>query len=422
VNAGAPNASEARDLPPVVAVRARTVAARHPPAKGRGRSVVTPLDVFDDGGGLSRGEASAGLPPAASWAVVVLVEDAEGTVGVGTAGFGNPVGVPLVEQLAPIVVGSRATEVSRLWETMFRATVNIGRRGVVLHAISGIDIAMWDLLGRQLGMRVVDLLGGPVRSTQPAYASSLYATEDLDALGAEAAGYAAEGFGGVKQRLAYGPADGSTAIARNVELIQTVVEAVGPSIDVMADAYMGWTLEFAVRQIRAIEDAGIRLRWLEEPLMPDDLEGYARLRGAVATPIAAGEHEATRSGFRELITREAVDVLQPDANRLGGITEARKVWALGESFGLPVIAHLGVAHNLHLSLASMASPLVEWMPPPRSGADPDEDQLLWALLGRPEVKDGAVIAPGSPGLGIDLDEDLLDRVTAVDDRTREGER
>ena len=113
----------------------------------------------------------------------------------------------------------------------------------------------------------------------------------------------------------------------------------------MADAYMSWDVGYAIRCIRAIEDAGIRLRWIEEPVIPDDVAGLARVRAAVETPIAAGEHEATRYGFRDLVEAGAVDVLQPDVNRLGGITEARRVWALGETFGLDVMPHLGFAHN-----------------------------------------------------------------------------
>ena len=158
-----------------------------------------------------------------------------------------------------------------------------------------------------------------------------------------------------------------------------MVEAVGPDVDVMADAYMSWDVGYAIRCIRAFEDAGLRLRWVEEPLVPDEIQGLARVRASVATPIAAGEHEATRYGFRHLVEAGAVDVLQPDVNRLGGITEARRVWALGETFGLDVVPHLGFAHNAHLAITSLATPLLEYLPPAatsgRSGRGSD-------LLGR----------------------------------------
>jgi L-alanine-DL-glutamate epimerase-like enolase superfamily enzyme len=294
---------------------------------------------------------------------------------------------------------------------MYRATLNIGRRGVVLHAISAVDIALWDLFGKQLGVPVYELLGGKLRASLPAYASWLYATEDLDALAAEAAEWAAQGFTAVKQRLPHGPLEGREGIRRNVELVRTVTEAVGPDVDVMADAYMSWDAGYAIRCIRAMEDAGLRLRWVEEPLVPDDIGGLARVRSSVATPIAAGEHEATRYGFRHLVEAGAVDVLQPDVNRLGGITEARRVWALGETFGLDVIPHLGFAHNAHLAISSLATPLLEYMPPPAHPDEADEDQIFWvAFPDEPRAAGGRVTLSQRPGLGVTLDRSVLEPV------------
>jgi L-alanine-DL-glutamate epimerase-like enolase superfamily enzyme len=380
-----------------------------PPPKGAGRPLITPVTGLAGSASLLRGPSTAGLTPASTWAVIVRVADADGREGVGTAGIGHPAAVAAVRELEQHVIGCEPTDVELLWETLYRSTLNVGRRGVMLHAISAIDIAVWDLLGRQLGQPLYNLLGGRVARSVPAYASWLYATEDLDALAEEAAGWVAQGFGAVKQRLAYGPADGAKGIRRNIELIRTVCDAVGPDVDVMADAYMGWDQGYAVRCIRAIEDAGVRLRWLEEPLIPDDIPGLARVRAAVSTPIAAGEHEATRYGFRDLVSAGAVDVLQPDVNRLGGITEARRVWALGETFGLEVIAHVGQAHNLHLSIASLATPLVEYLPPPGRGEAADEDQLHWRLFpDAPRPVDGALSPSPEPGLGITLNTAMLD--------------
>jgi L-rhamnonate dehydratase len=396
---------------PVTEMRISTVAPRSSPAlKGRGRSVGTPLTVLA-GSTDSRGASSAGLPPSHTWLVVVELEDANGIIGVGTAGFGHPASIEILRQLEPVVVGRAPSEVAHVWESMYRATMNIGRRGVVLHAISAIDIAMWDMFGKQLGLPVYELLGGKLRPSLPAYASWLYATEDLDALAAEASGWAAQGFSAVKQRLPNGPLEGKAGIRRNVELVRTVVDAVGPDVDVMADAYMSWDVGYAIRCIRAIEDDGLRLRWLEEPVIPDDVPGLARIRGAVATPIAAGEHEATRYGFRDLINAGAVDVLQPDVNRLGGITEARRIWALGETFGLDVVPHLGFAHNAHLAITSLATPLLEYMPPPPSPDEADEDQIFWVVFpDEPRAENGSITLSGDPGLGVALDHTVLERI------------
>jgi L-alanine-DL-glutamate epimerase-like enolase superfamily enzyme len=393
---------------PVVRLEVSTVAPRPRPAsKGVGRPVGTPLTTLQ---GLvdPRGATTAGLAPGRTWMVVVELVDEGGLRGVGTAGFGNPATIELVDQLAPLVTGSAPTEVGRLWETMYRATVNIGRRGVVLHAVSAIDIALWDLLGKQLDVPVYELLGGRIRPSLPAYASWLYGTEDLDALAVEAAGWAAEGFTAVKQRLPHGPLEGRAGIRRNVELVRTVVEAVGPDVDVMADAYMSWDPGYAVRCIRAIEDAGLRLRWVEEPVLPDDVAGLARVRAAVSTPIAAGEHEATRYGFRHLVEAGAVDVLQPDVNRLGGITEARRVWSLGETFGLDVVPHLGFAHNAHLAISSLSTPLLEYLPPPAHPDEADEDQIFWVTFpDEPRAVRGRVTLGGAPGLGVTPDRSVL---------------
>jgi len=393
----------------VVRMQVSTVAPRTRPApKGEGRPVGTPLTALE-GFADPRGTTTAGLEPGRTWLVVAELEDENGLVGVGTAGFGNPATVELLRQLEPLVLGRAPSEAGLVWETMYRATLNVGRRGVVLHAISAVDIALWDLLGKQLGVPVHDLLGGPMRPSLPAYASWLYATEDLDALATEAAAWAAQGFCAVKQRLAYGPVDGKAGIRRNVELVRTVVDAVGPDVDVMADAYMSWDAGYAIRCIRAIEDAGIRLRWLEEPVIPDDVEGLARVRAAIGTPIAAGEHEATRHGFRHLVEAGAVDVLQPDVNRLGGISEARRVWALGETFGLDVIPHLGFAHNAHLAISSLATPLLEYMPPPAHPDEADEDQVFWvAFPDEPRAEGGRVTLSGRPGLGVTLDRSVLE--------------
>jgi len=379
-----------------------------PAPKGHGRPVGTPLTVLE--GVLdARGASAAGLPPARTWLVVVELEDVDGVVGVGTAGFGNPASIEILRQLESFVVGRAPSEVARVWESMYRATLNVGRRGLVLHAISAIDIALWDMFGKQLGVPVYELLGGKLRTSLPAYASWLYATEDLDALAAEAAGWVAQGFSAVKQRLPNGPLEGKQGIRRNVELVRTVVDAVGASVDVMADAYMSWDVGYAIRCIRAIEDDGIRLRWLEEPVIPDDIRGLARVRAAVATPIAAGEHEATRYGFRDLVNAGAVDVLQPDVNRLGGITEARRVWALGETFGLDVIPHLGFAHNAQMAITSLATPLLEYIPPPPSAALADEDQIFWvAFPDEPRAENGRVTLSGRPGLGVTVDRAVLE--------------
>ncbi|WP_283134715.1 enolase C-terminal domain-like protein [Rhizohabitans arisaemae] len=376
-----------------------------PPAKGKGRPIITPVTHLwpEETGPGDRGESLAGLPPSKTWAVVVRVWDADGRCGVGTVGFGTRAAVAVIEDLlAPIVVGGRPCDVELHWERMYRGTLNIGRKGLVLEAISAVDIALWDLLGHQLGRPVYDLLGGRTRERIPVYASRLYATEDLDALAEEARGYAKAGFLGVKQRLAYGPGDGRAGMRRNLALVRTVADAIGPDLDQMVDAYMGWDVDYAIRMIRMIEDDGIRLRWVEEPVIPDNIPGYAEIRRAVNTPISGGEHEFTRYGFRDLFERRAVDIAQPDVNRVGGLTEARKICALAAAYDIPVIPHAGQAHNYHLVMSHTIAPMAEHFLRPPAGTAPDEDELFFSLFpDEPDAVDGHIsLDPDRPGLGI----------------------
>ena len=308
-------------------------------------------------------------------------------------------------------MGADPWDTEALWERMFRESINYGRKGVAIEAISAVDIAIWDILGKAAGVPVYKLLGGRTRDRIQVYASRLYATEDLDALAAEAQAFIDQGFTMVKQRFGYGPRQGIAGMRRNVELVRTVREVVGPDVELAADAYMGWDLRYAIRMVRMLEDAGLDLAWVEEPLMPDAYDGYASLRAAVRTPISGGEHEFTRYGFRELIERGCVDILQPDVNRCGGITEARKIWAMAAAHDLPVIPHAGQMHNHHLVMASMGSPFAEYFPPPDQGVPPDPNETFWRVFrGDPVAVDGHVtLRDDLPGLGLELDEETIAR-------------
>jgi L-alanine-DL-glutamate epimerase-like enolase superfamily enzyme len=305
-------------------------------------------------------------------------------------------------------MGQNPFDVELLWEKMFRSTLNYGRKGVVLEAISAVDIALWDIKGKATGQPIYNLLGGKTRDRIQVYASRLYAHEDLAVLSAQAAGFVRQGFTALKQRFGYGPADGVRGMRKNLALVKTVRETVGPDVELMADAYMGWDVPYAIRMIRMLEDAGLNLKWVEEPVLPDDIEGYARIRRAVQTPISGGEHEFTRYGFRELIRKEAVDILQPDVNRVGGITEAQKIWAMAAAYDIPVIPHAGQLHNYHLVMAHLNSPMAEYFPPPSEGGALDDDTLFWELFkGEPGANEGFIELPQTPGLGLELNEEMV---------------
>jgi L-alanine-DL-glutamate epimerase-like enolase superfamily enzyme len=339
------------------------------------------------------------------WLVVEVMTD-EGIVGIGNAALSPQVTKQLIDAyLKPLLIGADPWDTEFLWQHMYRKTMAFGRKGVALVAISAIDIALWDILGKSAKQPVYRLLGGRTKPRIPVYASRLYSTP-LDELASEAARYKREGYKAMKLRFGWGPVDGAEGMQRNVALVRTVREAVGDGIDVMADAYMGWNLDYARRMLPLLEP--FNLRWLEEPVIPDDIHGYAELRKAGRIPISGGEHEFTLLGFRELIEARAVDVIQFDTNRVGGPTQARKIAALAEAHGIPVIPHAGQMHNYHVVMASLNSPMAEYFPPVDVEVG---NELFWYIFqGEPVAKDGFIdLDEKVPGLGLTIDEEKLKR-------------
>lgn len=343
------------------------------------------------------------------WLIVEIFTDA-GLVGIGNAALSPLVTKQLIDlHLAPLLIGQNPWDSEFLWQHMYRKTMAFGRKGVALVAISALDIALWDLMGKAAQQPCFRLLGGRTKSKIPVYASRLYSVP-LDELAAEAARYKAEGYQAMKLRFGWGPIDGAAGMARNVELIRTVRAAVGDEIDIMADAYMGWSLDYAKRMMRLIEP--FNLRWLEEAIIPDDVDGYHELRRFGTTPIAAGEHEFTSYGFRQLIETRALDYIQFDTNRVGGITAARKIQALAEAHSIPVVPHAGQMHNYHVVMASLNSPIAEYFPMVDVEVG---NELFWYIFkGEPQAVDGYIDLDDSlPGLGLEIDEDALSRFKVI---------
>jgi L-alanine-DL-glutamate epimerase-like enolase superfamily enzyme len=215
----------------------------------------------------------------------------------------------------------------------------------------------------------------------------------------------------MKLRFGWGPADGAAGMQRNVALVRTVREAVGDGIDVMADAYMGWTLDYAKRMLPLLEP--FHLRWLEEPVIPDDIHGYAELRSYRTIPIAGGEHEFNLYGFRELLEAQALDYIQFDTNRVGGITQARKIAALAEAHSIPVIPHAGQMHNYHIVMASLNSPMAEYFPIVDVEVG---NELFWYVFqGEPKSKAGYInLDDNTPGLGLTINEAGLEQFEVIE--------
>jgi L-rhamnonate dehydratase len=345
-------------------------------------------------------QASMGTFTFHGWLVVEVFSD-DGLVGIGNAALAPQLTKQAIDlYLKPLLIAQNPWDIEFLWQHMYRKNMAFGRKGIGMVAISAVDIALWDLLGKAAKQPVFRLLGGRTKSRIPVYASRLYATE-LKELAAEAKRYKDDGFKAMKLRFGWGSVDGAEGMQRNLDLVRTVRETVGNDVDVMADAYMGWTLDYAKRMLPLLEP--FQLRWLEEPVIPDDIQGYAELKSYGRIPIAGGEHEFTLFGFRDLLQARALDYIQFDTNRVGGITQARKIAALAEAHGVPVIPHAGQMHNYHVVMASLNSPMAEYFPVVDVEVG---NELFWYLFaGEPTAKNGFVdLADDVPGLGLSINE------------------
>jgi L-rhamnonate dehydratase len=331
--------------------------------------------------------------------LVVEIETDIGIIGLGNAAL-SPFATKAVidNHLRPLLIGESAFDIEYLWERMYRVTHPFGRKGSGMAAISAVDLALWDAVGKALHQPVFRLLGGRTKEKIPVYASRLYA-QPLESFAEEASAYLSQGFRAIKFRFGWGPRDGLEGIVRNVALARTLRDLAGPGVEIMGDAFMGWTLDYAKRMVRALEPFG--LRWIEEPVLADSIEAYAELRAMGLTPIAGGEHEFTLRGVRTLIEARAVDVLQIDVNRVGGLTAATKVQALADAFDIPLIPHAGQMHNYHLVMARVGAPMAEYFPkvPVEVG-----NELFWYVFdGDPVAEDGYIsLRDDIAGLGLTL--------------------
>ncbi|MER3388665.1 MAG: enolase C-terminal domain-like protein [Microcella sp.] len=391
----------------IVAVRSRIIGYSQAPSTLR-RNLVTNTSLFDD----FDSKPGGWMGPA--FCTLVEVETRGGARGAATAGAFNGAAQQIIDDyLVDVVLGQSVRQHELLWQRMYRTTVRFGRRGPAVSGLSAIDLAAWDAHGITDGRSVIDLLGGPAQSSVPCYVSRLYALEDLEALADEARGYIAQGFTRLKQRFGFGPADGREGIQRNIDLIRTVREAVGDLVELAADAYMGWDRAYAAEMAERLRE--YRLSWIEEPLMPHDTAGYAELRRRVPWQRwSFGEHSYTKWDFAEIIDAGASDIVQPDMNRAGGVTEGRKIAALAEVSGLPLVPHSNEAHNLAITFSQGAHvcPIVEYFP----DVQPDTgNELFWRLFdGNPVAVGGCLSAPAGPGLGVTVNEDAVSELLVHD--------
>ncbi len=360
--------------------------------------LVTPLDIYP------QFQETRGSWFWDSGMAVVQIETDEGIVGHGWCEDGCQATAPVIENhLQRLLLDQDPQDVEGLWDRLFRATLPYGRKGSVLQAISAIDIALWDILGKAANKPVYQLLGGPVKDSVPVYASALHPV-GAEKVAAEAKAYVAEGYRAMKMRFPFGPGNGVGGMRANEDHVACVREAVGDDIEIMADAYMGWDFLYAKKMCRKLEQ--YNLAWLEEAFIPDDLDSYAKLRQETNIPISGGEHEYTRYGFQNIIDKRAMDIIQPDLRRCGGFTEARKIAAQAAAAGVTLIPHAyGVTH-IHLALAFSVVPMVEYFPLPCWDKLP-EAEVEPIFHGEPLPEGGHVSLQPLPGLGVTVNEKIF---------------
>ena len=351
--------------------------------------------------------------------VLVRIETACGIVGygeakeeVGSSANCHALADLINHKFAPVLIGEDPRDIVRLAEKLYNGTRDhyalshgrvfpaLGRRGIHISAMSGLDIALWDILGKSLGAPIWRLLGGRKTAKMPAYASGGWA--GADKIGEQLNGYIARGgFKAVKMRV--GIIDGT--VPNSVRRVRAARDAIGPDVGLMCDAHGTYSVPEAKQFCRLVEDCN--LTWFEEPVTGDDKRGMAEVRASTSVPIAAGESEFNRFDFRDLAEMRAADIFQPDLAICGGITEAMRIGALASAFNLRLAPHLwtgatAFAAGMHVAAASPAGFILEYS----LGANPLLHELV---LEKFAVNEGLVDIPDRPGLGITVDEDFVKR-------------
>jgi len=312
--------------------------------------------------------------------ILVAIETDTGLIGYGVGGGGLAAMHIIRTVLREVLLDREPEPIESIWHEMYQATLPFGRKGVAIMALSGVDLALWDLRGKAVGQSIAHLLGGPIHAAMPTY-TTVWDDIPESLLGQHSA---------FKIHLGK-----STDTRLFVDILKRARDRVGPGIALMIDAWMKWDVSFTLRF--ADEAARYGLDWIEEPLPPDDLAGYAELSKRSPIPIAGGEHEFTAAAFAELIERRLHHIVQPDVCWVGGMTELIKIYRFAQSHGVRVCPHRGAElWGLHAIAALDPQPLAE------SG----RPWMTW-VGGQPAIHNGRIAAPSEPGFGSIIDDSLF---------------
>ena len=333
------------------------------------------------------------LPTAMTYTFLQVFTD-EGMTGIVPAQGGALNKVLIEDLLKPYVIGEDPLNTERIWEKMYWGSLSSGRRGAAISAISAIDIAIWDLKGKILNQPVHKLLGGH-RDTVPAYGSSINRNYTREELIKETTGYVKSGFKMIKMKI------GGRDPNEDLERIKLMRETIGPNIDLAVDVNNGWSLTTAIRMAKKLEEYDIY--WLEEPILADEIDNLAKLADETSIPIAVGENHYTKWEFKELIERGAVEIVQADIGKCGGVTEFIKIAAMADAYGLPICPH----HTEYIDAALVAA-----VP---NGLFHEYIHEFFDPMGQVFVdpikpENGEISPSNKPGFGIELNEEAIERL------------
>lgn len=324
-------------------------------------------------------------------ALMVEITTDRGLKGYGLGGGGAAGGLIIDRHMKYFLLDRDPLDVEEIWDHIYHVTSIYGRRGLLIYALSGVDLALWDLCGKILEAPVYSLVTDTPRLSVPAYAT-----------GTDPAYYASQGFTACKMPLRSGLPQGEEGLQANLEMVSQARQAVGEDVNLMVDAYLRWDVDYTLRFASAAEE--FKLKWIEESIALDDYEGMARLvREIDPTWVVSGEHEFTRYGFRELMRWKAADMVQPDISWAGGFGECLKIGREAAEKGISTWPHQGgTPWGLHLIAALPLPCRAEAFGPSRQAA---ENELFLAL--RPQPREGVFEVDDRPGFGVDISEQLL---------------
>jgi D-galactarolactone cycloisomerase len=344
-------------------------------------------------------------------ALVVEIRTDDGIVGWGDCYGPAAVNRSIVESLLrPSLVGRDPFDVEVLWEELYNKVKDYGLSGMTISSISGVDIALWDIIGKAVGQPIHKLIGGSFRNSLQAYATGLY-FKNMDRLNEEAVeealGYKSQGFKAIKMKIGLG------SLKKDIERVAAVRDAIGSDIALMVDANHCFNVPQAINIGRELEKLDVH--WFEEPISPEDLDGYVEVSRSLDMAVAGGENEFTKFGFRRILERRAMDIVQPDVCAAGGITECKKIAALAQANSVQCVPHawgtaIGLAATMHF-LASLpftppclvpTPPMLEY----EQTFNPFRDELSSADLTH---REGMVKVPTGAGLGIEINREVLER-------------